>query len=367
MRIKLINKNIILVLLSFLLVFPWFDLNSDSKKKDPRYGLIQAMNQIERNISSGFINSINKQVLKGGYVAIYSKGKPSLEINEILQKNSPIPVASISKPFTAFAILKLVEGGYVKLSHSIAKYIPEFIEFKDLKGKKEITVQDLLQHTSGIPYEGNRILVQVQITGKKYNIPIQSHPAGEKFIYSNHNYRLLARIIEATIGQTISEYVQEVILDPLEILDYNSTYYDGASGLAISPDGLYRFSMMILGGGRFEGREFMQRKYLKSFFRFPKISGSHEKYYGIGWQIQTSKDKKKIEAIWHGGKGDFTTSLLKIYPQNKTVVLIFMVQTRKNQERFLAINKETEKNAEKYMDILKQLETLPLKKFPPLE
>lgn len=341
-----------------------FDVHSNPKKKDSPVELIQNLNEIERNISTSLITSINQQVLKGGYLSVYIKGKQILEINEILQRNSLIPIASISKSFTAFAILKLVEGGYVKLSEPISKYIPELLEYKELKGDKEITVRDLLQHTSGIPYEGNRTLIQISLGQRKYNIPIQFHPAGEKFIYSNHNYRLLAKIVENTIGQNIGEYVKEVIFEPLEILDYDINYYDGAAGIGISPDGLYRFSAMILGGGRLEGREFIQRRYFKLFF---KTSQASKNYYGLGWKLETTQDKKKIEAIWHNGQGEVANSLLKIYPQKKLIVIFFMVQSKKNPNAFFTLYNQIEKKIEKYLQILSKLETLPLNKFPPFE
>jgi CubicO group peptidase (beta-lactamase class C family) len=289
-----------------------------------------------------------------------------LEINEILQRNSPIPLASISKPFTAFAVLKLVEGGYLKLNESISKYLPEVTAFKSLKGSKEITIQDLLQHTSGIPSEGKTTMVQILIGNRKFNIPNQTHVAGSKFIYSNHNYRLLARIIEASIGEPIAEYVKEILLDPLEITDYNHSYYEGASGLAISPDGVAKFSQMILSGGRFGGYELISKKMMKTFFRIPKISETQERYYGIGWQIELENDKKKIRSLGHRGSGDLTASILRIYPHKKTILMYFGVQSGKSKPKFLNLNKLTEKNLEKYLELLEKLDKTPLKKFPPM-
>ncbi len=111
-------------------------------------------------------------------------------------------LGDLSKSFTAAAIMRLAEDSELRLEDPVGDYLPEYQEISD------VTIKDLLQHTSGITeYE---VMSDIQAKGKKGS-----------FRYANANYNLLGKIIEAVSGTSYIEYVSDNILDPL---DMKSTY-----------------------------------------------------------------------------------------------------------------------------------------------
>ncbi len=111
-------------------------------------------------------------------------------------------LGDLSKSFTAAAIMRLAEDSELRLEDPVGDYLPEYQKISD------VTIKDLLQHTSGITkYE---VMSDIQAKGTKGS-----------FSYANANYNLLGKIIEAVTGTSYIEYVSDNILDPL---DMDSTY-----------------------------------------------------------------------------------------------------------------------------------------------
>ncbi|MCD7826772.1 MAG: serine hydrolase [Clostridiaceae bacterium] len=111
-------------------------------------------------------------------------------------------LGDLSKSFTAAGIMHLVEEEELTLKDTVSEYLPEY------SAVGEVTVQELLNHTSGIA--GDETMSDIQGRGEKGN-----------FEYANANYNLLGEIIEAVTGITYEEYISDNILDPLEM---TSTY-----------------------------------------------------------------------------------------------------------------------------------------------
>jgi len=111
-------------------------------------------------------------------------------------------LGSVSKSFTAAGIMRMVEDGDISLNDTVSEYLPKYKEAAD------ITVQELLNHTSGITEE--QVMSDLKVTGQK----------GE-FQYANANYNILGEIIEEVSGMTYEEFISDNILDPL---DMTSTY-----------------------------------------------------------------------------------------------------------------------------------------------
>lgn len=134
--------------------------------------------------------------------------------------DTPFLLASVSKSFTALAIMQLVEEGKINLDDPVQKYLPWF----DVKGEgeSEITVAHLVYQTSGFnEYQGNesnlrpaspngleegaRALSNVELTFKP----------GESWAYSNINYSVLGLLVQEVSGQRYEDYIQEKIFTPL--------------------------------------------------------------------------------------------------------------------------------------------------------
>ncbi|GGS82783.1 serine hydrolase [Planobispora rosea] len=131
---------------------------------------------------------------------------------------TPMPVASVSKSFTALAVMQLVEGGKVRLDAPVRDYLPDFRP-ADPRGTR-ITVRELLNQTSGIN----------DTTLPEKSLPQPDSPAGAvarargtalaaapgtKHFYTNTNYHLAARLVETVSGEPFAGYLRRHVLEPI--------------------------------------------------------------------------------------------------------------------------------------------------------
>lgn len=153
---------------------------------------------------------------------IFSKGYGMANL-EYAIPNSPETVyhlASVSKQFTAYAIVLLAQQGKLNLDDDIRKYLPWFPNLK-----QKITIRNLLNHTSGIRDQwqllgisGTRIddvITQehiIKILSKQQGLNFNP---GDKFIYSNSGYTLLAEIVKSISGQSLRKFTDSAIFKPL--------------------------------------------------------------------------------------------------------------------------------------------------------
>jgi CubicO group peptidase (beta-lactamase class C family) len=160
-------------------------------------------------------------VIKGGKL-VYKRGYGSanLDYNAPLTSESVFYIASTSKQFTAASILLLVRRGAISLDDDIRKYFPELPKYE-----APITVKHLVHHTSGVrdylelmgmadrrmdgPF-GNEVAVELIARQKGLNFK-----PGERFLYSNSNYVLMAEIVRRASGKSLREFADENIFRPL--------------------------------------------------------------------------------------------------------------------------------------------------------
>ena len=131
--------------------------------------------------------------------------------------NGRFAIASVSKPFTAVAILMLVEQGKLKLTDRIDQFI------EGIPNGEIITIHHLLSHTSGLRanFANFRQLSQQFHSTEELMELIRGTQArrnpGERFSYSGNGYRILARIIEKASGKTYGQFLEEEIFSPLKM------------------------------------------------------------------------------------------------------------------------------------------------------
>jgi CubicO group peptidase (beta-lactamase class C family) len=148
-------------------------------------------------------------------------GYADLENNVPATPESSYRMASITKTFTAFAILKLVEEGKMDLDAEIQRYVPYFP-----RKKWPITIRQLLGHLGGIPHYVDRDKELHLRTHKNtreaiaifQNFDLVAEP-GTKYHYSSYGYNLLGAAIEGASGQSYGEFIQQHIFDPLGMTD----------------------------------------------------------------------------------------------------------------------------------------------------
>ena len=147
-------------------------------------------------------------------------GKSSLEHNLDLNASSRFQLASISKQFTAYAILQLADKGRLDLDAAVRQYLPELTGMAD-----NITVRNLLHHTSGLKDD----LGMLSLAGWRHEDLFTNEDVinvyrkqtevdftpGERYQYSNANYSLLASIISRVTDQPFADWVTENIFIPV--------------------------------------------------------------------------------------------------------------------------------------------------------
>jgi CubicO group peptidase (beta-lactamase class C family) len=171
------------------------------------------------------IGGFNGTVLiaKGGKVLLsQGYGSANYELNVPNTPQTKFHIASVSKPFTAAAIMMLQERGLLNVSDPLTKFIPDY------PNGDKITVHHLLTNTSGIPNINNFPDYDAwskfphtpeDLIEKFKNKPLDFNPGARGYTESNGNYNLLAYIIEKLSGKSYGEFLAENIFAPLDMKD----------------------------------------------------------------------------------------------------------------------------------------------------
>ena len=153
-------------------------------------------------------------VFRGAY------GLANMELQVAMEPHMVLRIASLSKQFTATAVLILAEKGQLSLDDDIGKHLPEYPAHG-----QQITIRHLLTHTSGLPdIYANPEWQDV----KRDDLPPSAvlalfedepldFPPGDQFKYVNSGYFLLGQVIEAVSGQTYEQFLKQEIFEPLEM------------------------------------------------------------------------------------------------------------------------------------------------------
>lgn len=153
-------------------------------------------------------------------------GLANLGSDALLSPSTPVRLGSVSKAFTAMAVVILEERGLVAFDEPVTDWVPELGRFPD------VTIRHLLNHTSGLPdYYGVGSPLLGIATASDRDTPLQNAEAatvyktwgepqikpGERFEYSNPGYELLALIVERVSGDTFAEFLEANIFSPLKM------------------------------------------------------------------------------------------------------------------------------------------------------
>ncbi len=170
-------------------------------------------------------------VAKGDKV-LYRKGygKANLELDLPMKSDYVFRIGSITKQFTAAAILKLMEEGKLSLSDPLTKFLPDYPTHGHT-----ITVENLLNHTSGIKSYTGMMQWTDEVRRRDFTVdslinffknePIDFAP-GEQYRYNNSAYILLGFIIEKVSGMTYGDYVEQQFFKPLGMKNSHYGYTD---------------------------------------------------------------------------------------------------------------------------------------------
>ena len=167
-------------------------------------------------------------VVDGKVVHSNALGIANTTTNSNANLQSVYRIASMSKSFTAMAILQLRDAGKLKLDDPVYSFIPELKGQKFSTDSPEITIRHLLTHAAGFPEDnpwGDRQLaISDETMLKMFKKGISfSNTAGTNYEYSNMGFAMLGYIIKKVSGQTYQNYITEKIFKPLGM---NNTYWD---------------------------------------------------------------------------------------------------------------------------------------------
>ncbi|HEX3249835.1 MAG TPA: serine hydrolase domain-containing protein [Pyrinomonadaceae bacterium] len=274
-------------------------------------------------------------------------GMANMEWNIPNTPDTKFRLGSITKQFTATAILQLVEQGKIKLNGKLSDYLPEYR--KDI-GEK-VTIHHLLTHTSGIPsytsqpgfFENvSRNPYKVDEFVKKYASGDLEFEPGSKFLYDNSGYFLLGAIIERVTGKPYEQVLQENIFNPLGMKNtgydhYNTIIAKRAAGYIKTRDSYANapyldMSIPYAAGSLYSTVEDLylwdQALYTnkvlsaqsKALMYTPFLDG-----YAYGWVIRNAgfkQNNEDVQVITHeGGINGFTTTIVR-FPKEKNLIVM---------------------------------------------
>ncbi|MBD2805265.1 serine hydrolase domain-containing protein [Xenorhabdus szentirmaii] len=183
-------------------------------------GVIKALNELLTPFSKDFPGFVYMAKYDSGLIYQGSVGLACLESHKPLSIGSVFNIASISKQFTAFAILLLENDGNLSLDDSIIKYLPDLGRYAE-----PVTLRHLIYHTGGL-VDYMELAKSAGISERDPLTPDQSlrhlyaqsqavFSPGTTFEYSNTGYFLLSQVVERASGMKLSQFSQERIFKPL--------------------------------------------------------------------------------------------------------------------------------------------------------
>ncbi len=296
-----------------------------------------------------------------------SKGYGFRNINQKL-KNTPdtiFDIGSITKQFTAAAIVKLEMQGKLGTEDKISKYFSNVP-----KDKSEITIHQLLRHSSGLPSVAGGDydkISQGEFVEKVLNEPLKFE-SGTSFSYSNVGYSLLAMIIEKVSGMSYEQFLYENLWKPanMELTGYTRPNFDnnliatgyketgevwgkpneqawdgnapywhlkGNGGILSTVEDLYKWHFALL-SDRILSKEAKQKYYR------PKLRADEDanSYYAYGWDVH--KTKRNTNLIQHNGTNRiFYSDFYRFLDEGTTIILL----SNKSHPNFIKTNLEISK------------------------
>lgn len=313
---------------------------------------LQRINQlVQRAIDHGRVTGAITMVSRKGQVAHFAaQGQMDLEAKTPMRKDAIFRMASMSKPVTGVAILMLMEEGKLRLGDPVSRFIPEFKganvamakattsaapagqprpepEIYTVPAERDITIRDLLTHTSGLESGGvgtrpgarlaprrtaSNLAAYVPTLGA---VPLDFQPGSQWRYSALAGIEVLGRIVEIASGQTFDQFLKQRIFDPLEMTDtaffptddrmprvvtlYDErdgtlvridtpawlatrTLFSGGGGLWSTADDYMRFGQMLVNGGVLNGKRLLSPRTVDL------MASNHvgELYTGIGRAVK---------------------------------------------------------------------------------
>jgi CubicO group peptidase (beta-lactamase class C family) len=286
---------------------------------------------------------------------VYAKGfgVKSLETKEPITEKSLFHMASVSKPFSATAIMQFVEQGKVDLDDPVVKYLPYF-KIKDER-YKEITIRQMLSHISGMPdvhdYEWDKPVYDDE-AAERYVRSLTDKELigapGEQFAYSNMAFEVLGDLIAKVSDMSFEDYVKANILDPLGMKESTFLKKKVSPDLATSPhvmglkievSDIYPYhrahapsstlhsNVLEMGNwaianmnrGTLGEKRILKSESYDVLWEPAKLNNGETTRVGLSWFLRTYRD---IETVFHSGGDVGYRTFFVMMPEKKAAAVV---------------------------------------------
>ena len=323
-------------------------------KLENQQKIVNSLNQYYENIWNSTDMSGGVLVAHGDNILLEKYKGFGRENNQMpINKDTPLHLASISKPITAMAVLKLVEAKKISLEQKVKSIFPNF-------PYPDVTIQHLLTHRSGLPkyehfLEENDIMPKNQyFTNQEiFDIVAKHKPELARqtdtgFMYNNFNYAILALIIEKITGKTYPVAMKEMVFAPLKMKNtfvfeekhinsasqsfyqrssklYPLDQYDliyGDKNIYTTPRDLFNFSKALF------SKDFLPKELMEKIFEPYSNEKKGVNNYGLGFRLKIFDEGKKLtyhNGWWHGSN----TVFIHLRESKTTIIALSNKYSRK--------------------------------------
>lgn len=307
---------------------------------------------LTQKLSSKWIPGMSVCIVRHGNVLLAKGyGSANHELSVPATDHTVYELASLTKPFTATAVMMLVEEDKLSLQDALTKYFPTAPSTWEY-----ITVGQLLSHTSGFGdffsmadfrsnagFAWSRGYSPAEILPLVFKVPILFAP-GAKWSYSNIGYYILGFIIEKVSGQSYEEFLQQRIFKPLrmtetrrmsrsDIIPGRASGYTWENGIlknatytsvtwAFSEGGIVSsVSDLAKATAGLFGDKLLKKTTLDSMWQPHRLNDGTSAGYGMGWNI--GSDPKRHQ-IYHSGNKPGFASIVRHYPDEALTVVVLL-------------------------------------------
>lgn len=291
---------------------------------------------VNKYYSQGEFNGSVLIVKNGQMVCDTTLGFRNIEKGLKADKNTSFYIASLSKSFTAIAILISEQKGLLKLDDKASMFVnlPEYAE--------NVTVRQLLHHTSGIrDYENlfsKKGLTNQDVINWLFNLKNLDFIPDSQFKYSNSGYIILAQIIEKVSGKSYPDFIREQIITPLKM---NNTYvYEsntviqnrasgynkqkkpddysilttGDGGIYSTPEDLYKFDQAL------RNYTLINKENTIMMYSPFQLTSGQTSNYGFAWFIENESGEKSV--MHTGGLNGFKALFWRDLKNNSCIIAL---------------------------------------------
>ena len=401
----------LIVLVAAVLAWPMTAATPTAKPEDVGFSserLHRINDLVQRHITAGSFSGAVTLVARNGRIAHFeAQGLMDIDARKPMQKDAIFKIMSMTKPVVGVSIMMMIEEGKVRLTDPVSKFIPELKgltvavpmagapgappaggrgaapaepRYYTVPAEREITIRDLLTHTSGLVSGGlsGTEARKVALKGKESladyiprlgGVPLDFQP-GSRWAYSAQaGFDTLARVVEVVSGMPFDQFTKTRIFEPLGMKDtffypadgnprmatryargqsgqlekqglanfFNGAYFSGGGGLMSTAEDYLQFGQMLVNGGRLNGQVLLSPRTVEMMgsVHAPDSLPGRPRGEGYGLSMRVVNDPVGRNTFlsqgsfgWSGAYGTH----FWVDPKEK-IVAVLMTQTPNNEIR----------------------------------